>query len=73
MGGIRVRRFQLNRMEDVSGVSGIGTVAEGVQFEDGKVVISWFGKHHSVEVWSTIEDAEKIHGHSGKTVVEWLD
>ncbi len=28
-----IRRFQLVRTEDVSGVSGLGTVAEGVLFK----------------------------------------
>lgn len=68
-----MKRFVLQRREDPSGVSGVGTVAEGVQFHDGQVVISWFGKHHSVEVWPSIEGAEQIHGHSGRTVVEWQD
>lgn len=68
-----MRRFVLQRREDVSGVSGVGTVAEGTQFHDGQVVISWFGQHHSVEVWPSIESADAIHGHNGRTVVEWLD
>ena len=66
-------RFFLNRSEDVSGVSGTGRVCEGVQFHDGQVVISWFGKYHSVEVWPSIEAAIAIHGHGGRTAVEWID
>lgn len=68
-----MRRFQLNRREDVSHVSGTGIVAEGLEFHDGQVVISWLGVYHSVEVWPSIVAAEKIHGHGGLTVVEWLD
>lgn len=68
-----MRRFQLNRREDVSGMSGVGIVAEGAVFHDGQVVISWFGNFHSMEVWPSIESAERIHGHGGLTTVEWLD
>lgn len=68
-----MRRFHLMRREDPSGVSGTGRVAEGTQFHDGQCVISWFGQYHSVEVWPTIEAADAIHGHQGRTTIEWLD
>lgn len=68
-----MKRFHLQRSEDPSGVSGVGTVAEGVQFHDGQAIISWFGIHHSVEVWPSVEAAIAIHGHSGRTLVEWID
>lgn len=68
-----MKRFHLQRAEDVSGVSGVGKVAEGTEFHDGQVVVSWFGKYHSVEIWPSIEACMAIHGHAGKTVVEWVD
>lgn len=67
------RRFLLVRTEDVSGVSGVGRVAEGIQFHDGQVVVSWFGQFHTVELSPDIDTVTKIHGHGGKTVVEWVD
>lgn len=67
------RRFELHRHKDVSGVSGVGVVAEGVQFHDKQVVVSWFGKHHCISVWPSIKDVKAIHGHEGKTEVVWLD
>lgn len=67
-----MRLFQLVRREDVSGVSGTGVVAEGVQFHDGQCVMSWFGQHHTLEVSPSIESLEAIHGHGGKTVVRWV-
>jgi hypothetical protein len=68
-----MRLFFLVRDEDVSGVSGIGVVAEGVEFSDGKVVIRWRGVHScSTVVWDSLEDAIAIHGHDGRTRVEWL-
>lgn len=63
--------FQLVRAEDVSGVSGTGVVAEGVQFHDGQCVLSWFGSFHTIEVSPNVEQLLAIHGHNGKTVVRW--
>lgn len=68
-----VKRFQLLRHHDVSGVSGTGVVAEGVQFTDGTVVIRWYGEHPSTVVWASIMAAIAIHGHSGNTEVVWID
>ena len=68
-----MKTFILRRLVDVSGISGIGMVAEGVQFKDGQVALSWFGVHHTVEISPSIETVEKIHGHGGKTIVEWDD
>lgn len=68
-----MRRFVFNRKEDVSGVSGTGIVLEGVQFSNGKVVTCWLTETCSVVYFDNIEDALRIHGHDGKTVVEWVD
>lgn len=68
------RRFELVRQEDVSGVSGTGVVAHGVQFPDGTVVLRWsVGEHQSTVNWANIEAVVAIHGHDGRTVVEWID
>lgn len=69
-----VRRFVLERSEDVSGVSGTGTVAEGVRFSDGIVVVRWTSSdHRSTVVWERLESVLAIHGHDGRTIVRWLD
>ena len=67
-----MRLFRLVRQEDVSGVSGVGVVAEGCQFHDGQVAMSWFGQHHTLEISPSIESITAIHGHEGRTVVEWI-
>ena len=67
------RRFFLARRTDVSGVSGIGWVAAGVQFEDGTVVMRWLSEHRSTVVWADLEAAMRVHGHDGATTVEWID
>jgi len=68
-----VRRFQLQRHEDVTGVSGTGIVAEGVEFSTGKVVLQWLTETSSVVIWGSIEDAIKVHGHGGLTELVWVD
>jgi hypothetical protein len=67
------RRFYLYRHEDVSGVSGTGRVADGVMWPDGSTSIRWRGEHGSIVYWARIESALIIHGHDGRTRIEWLD
>ena len=65
-----MRTFVLHRNEDVSGVSGTGTVAEGIEFADGVVALRWcVGEHRSTVVWPSIEAVRAIHGHDGRTQV----
>lgn len=68
------RRFVLRRAVDVSGVSGTGDVAEGVEWSDGTVALRWRGKWATTVVWDYGLDALlAVHGHNGSTVVRWLD
>jgi len=65
-----MKTFVLFREEDVTGISGTGVVAEGVEFSNGKVVIQWVvGEHQSTVVWDDIESVEAIHGHGGATKI----
>jgi len=64
-----MKHFHLERVEDESGVSGTGIVAEGVIFSNGKCAINWLTKYSSIAVYENIEDVEFIHGHNGKTKV----
>lgn len=66
-----MRRFHLQRDEDATGTSGIGTVAEGVVFANGKVALSWLTPISSVAIYDAIGHVEHIHGHGGKTRVVW--
>jgi hypothetical protein len=68
-----VRRFELHRDQDVSGISGTGLVAQGVQFDDGTVVIRWRGDRPSTVAWASIEDAWHVHAHGGSTRFVFLD
>jgi hypothetical protein len=69
-----MRMFTLYRSDDETGISGTGTVAEGIEFSDGRVAIRWcVGDNKSTTLFDTIESVEVIHGHGGKTTVQWAD
>jgi hypothetical protein len=70
-----MRRFKLYREVDVSGISGTGNVAEGVEFSDKSVVLRWciLPQLCSVNFYASIEAVEKIHGHEGNTRIDWID
>lgn len=70
-----VRRFVLQRNEDVSGVSGLGVVAEGVLFSSDVAVLQWCGEWPTSVVWHQqgMASIDKIHGHQGRTQIVWLD
>jgi hypothetical protein len=67
------RRFVLNRREDFTGTSGTGIVAEGVCFSNGKVALHWLSHLGAVNVYDSMEVTTTLHGHDGRTVVEWTD
>lgn len=68
-----MRRFQLHRDHDVSGVSGTGVVAEGVAFTDGTVAMNWLGPRSSKVLHESVENVVGIHGHEGNTRLVWID
>lgn len=68
-----MKRFRVVRDEDVSGVSGVGYVAEGCRFRNGKCTVVWRSTHSSVNTYDCIDDVIAVHGHGGKTRVEWID
>ena len=68
-----MRRFQLHRDHDVTGISGTGLVAEGAAFSDGGAVVRWLTGTRSTVVWDHVEDVHKIHGHGGATRIVWVD
>ncbi len=69
-----MRRFQLHRDVDESGVSGTGIVSEGIEFTGGKCALTWLTKSlGSVEVCDNIKVVEELHAHGGKTRIIWID
>lgn len=69
------RRFILRREQDITGVSGVGVVAEGIEFTGGTVALRWLGLWPTSVVFHDrgIAAVEAVHGHGGSTIVVWLD
>lgn len=68
-----MRRFNLLRKEDETGISGTGVVAEGIKFTNGKCAMNWLTSVSSVAVYDSMVELVQIHGHEGKTIVVWMD
>lgn len=69
------RRFELHRTKDITGVSGTGVVADGLEFPDGVVALRWRGGFPTSVVFHDrgIESVRQVHGHGGATRIVWLD
>ena len=73
-----MRTFVMRREFDVSGVSGTGTVVEGVLFSTGVVVVHWLTPppRGSISVWDSIEQFFDIHVRphpANRTLLEFDD
>jgi len=61
-----MRVFQLDRVKDVAGISGTGLVAEGIEFEDGQVVLRWYNTG-AITIFKTLQDCRLVHCAGGNT------
>jgi hypothetical protein len=68
-----MREFQLLRHRDLSGNSGTGVVAQGVEFGDGTACLRWLTQTASTAIYASMADLEMLHSHGGATEVVWLD
>jgi len=68
-----MRRFVLIRAEDFNGVSGTGEVAEGTVFSSGLAVIRWLREPYAMGVYQTLDDVISVHGHEGRTQLQFID
>lgn len=79
-----MNRFLLIRETDVTGISGTGIVAEGIEFIDGTVVVRWLDTAVSqvpgsalvkptTVIHADVQSVIALHGHDGATVIQWLD
>jgi hypothetical protein len=73
MMSLKVRTFYIFRHEDVNGLSGVGIVAVGVVWPNGKAHMQWTSFRASFEIHESIDNLMEIHGHSGKTELIWGD
>lgn len=67
----RLRKFYLERNEDVSGNSGTGIVAVGFMYPSGLCIMEWMTPIKSINQYHSIADLEACHSHEGKTIVKW--
>lgn len=68
-----VRVGRIMRHEDVHGVSGTGDhIADVFEASDGTTVVRWLGKDGSTNVYGGVKNVLNVHGHGGKTDIEWL-
>lgn len=69
----KAKRFYLLRIKDISGVSGIGKVAEGLEFENGMCALSFSSSFQHVNTYANIRAVDEVHGHQGSTKIVWVD
>ena len=69
----QMRRFVLIRVEDLTGVSGTGEVAEGTEFSSGLAVIRWLREPFAMGVYQNLDDVISVHGHEGRTQLQFID
>ena len=67
------RRFTLLRTVDVSGTSGTGDVAEGIEYSDGSVAFRCISHLQSHCNYANVKTVLEVHGHDGKTTLKWID
>lgn len=77
------KTFKLKRIEDLTGTSGTGVVAQGQVLADGRAVMTWIvaanladGSKRVIKTttqYETWQDIVLLHGHSGRTVLIWDD
>jgi hypothetical protein len=65
-------RFKLVRSTDVTGISGTGEIAFGVQWPDQTCDLFWikFGTHG---YYKSIGQLREIHCYNSNAKVEWID
>jgi hypothetical protein len=68
------RRFYLVRHKDISGKSGEGIVAEGIEWAGGTANLHWLTDWETFVHWpGGVKEILAVHGHEGATVIRWLD
>lgn len=69
-----MRAFTLERDIDETGISGTGTVAEGIEFSDGTVALRWLSANPTSVVFHDhgLDSVRAVHGHGGSTRVVFV-
>lgn len=69
-----MKTFHIVRHADESGVSGTGTVLQGVEFDSGLVIIQWLVPPFGLGLYMSFKDFQKVHidSHpSNETDIHW--
>lgn len=69
---MNINIYKFIRIEDVSGVSGTGHVANIIEFDD-KVIMKWKTNPSSIGVYDSLDDLLKIHDHEGNSELEKVE
>ena len=69
---IRAKLFYLQRDKDLSGVSGTGRVADGVEFANGMCALSFHSEYPHCNVYANMRALLEVHGHEGATRVIFI-
>jgi hypothetical protein len=64
------RYYALNRVRDISGISGTGLVAYVLEMSDGTAVMVWDTQWATVDFRPSMEAVQALHGHEGATLIE---
>jgi hypothetical protein len=70
---LKIRTFYLNRITDISGMSGTGIIAVGSVYPNGEAHMLWVSFKSSFELHKSVDALMDIHGHNGATVLVWGD
>lgn len=65
--------FVIIRETDNTGISGIGIVADGVQFKNGKCVLCWRGKIQTIVIHENIKSVMQLSCSHSKSKIKWLN
>ncbi len=66
--------FYLVRIEDPSGISGTGIIAEGAQWSQGDATVKWNSEYPCFQWWPKgWQHTDVIHRHGGRTKIVWAD
>lgn len=67
--------FEMIRHSDETGVSGTGTVLDGIVFPSGSCVVEWRGATPCVQVWPSFAAFKRVHidpHPTNNTELRWL-
>lgn len=56
-----MRKFNMYRTNDETGVSGTGCIIEGAEFTDGTIVVKWLNSLSSIGIYKNLDEFLRIH------------